>query len=566
MKLSLNPSPGFFNKPIFILLFCSGLSLALSLKGAIVDASGQFEVSIDSTGFATIEDYLGSDTIVEIPNIVFIDGEGARQVRAIGTGAFRFASLEAVSVPASVVEIGMFAFADNPNLTTVTLFEGLETIGSRAFSFTGVESIEIPASVRSIEAFAFASTESLQEITVAQIDGRQGNFEADGSALFTANGRELIQYFGGLEAVNYAVPQGVEVIRRGAFQEAPNLQSVTFPDSLLEIQSSAFRRVKGIERVELPAGVEFIGTSAFADMDALREVVFRGTVQTVSERAFGKDDRGTLSISFQPIEMVVFMADAPGFGLFAEDPVFQGSDPTIYFYSDASGFSTPTWQGHPSVQVQVETVPGFGELRPVPLEDNVFFNDRFGQLDFGENPTNRTFAYSESLQSEFVAFSDALVASSEYGQVNPGADAGWLFSEFFGWTHFGRDFSQYGGWVNSERFDWMKFEEEGNGETYLWVQHLQTWLAVNQNGSFHSFDFGPMTPQAGSLTRYNTRIGMVTADPTNPQGWLASDDFGFVWFARDGTATWFWSEARQEWIGITDGGGLWSTAEGQFLD
>jgi len=74
-----------------------------------------------------------------------------------------------------------------------------------------------------------------------------------------------------------------------------------------------------------------------------------------------------------------------------------------------------------------------------------------------------------------------------------------------------------------------------------------------------------MVPQAGSLTRYNTRIGMVTADLSNPQGWLRSDRFGYVWFARDGAAVWFWSEARKEWIGITSGGGLWSTKENRFL-
>jgi len=46
---------------------------------------------------------------------------------------------------------------------------------------------------------------------------------------------------------------------------------------------------------------------------------------------------------------------------------------------------------------------------------------------------------------------------------------------------------------------------------------------------------------------------------------LRSDRFGYVWFARDGTGVWFWSETRKEWIGITPQGGLWSTAEKRFL-
>jgi len=209
-------------------------------------------------------------------------------------------------------------------------------------------------------------------------------------------------------------------------------------------------------------------------------------------------------------------------------------------------------------------ISGFGPLTFSGLGDPVS-SPTYGSLIFGEQGFSRTFAFSSSLQT-WLATDGVSVFSSQYGQLTPTGFSQWVDTQFFGRVHLGVDGAQYGGWVNSARFDWMRFQEAGNGERYLWVHHLQTWLAVNSDGSFHSFDFGFFNPVAGSLTRYNTRIGIVTAAQSNPRGWLISDRFGFVWFARDGTGVWFWSTNRNEWIGITAGGGLWSTAEGRFLD
>ncbi len=207
----------------------------------------------------------------------------------------------------------------------------------------------------------------------------------------------------------------------------------------------------------------------------------------------------------------------------------------------------------------------FGEVEQVSADR--YRSVVYGELEFADGGASETEAFGHSLGAPLQTLGGS-IHSPLYGNLtpNPWGIDDWVVSQFFGLVHFGHDAAQYDGWVNSERFDWMKFEGGGGGQRYLWVNYLQTWLAVNPDGSFHSFDFGWMIPQAGSWTRYNTRIGMVTADPDNPQGWLASEDFGFVWFARDGTATWFWSTNRSEWIGITEGGGLWSTAEGRFLD
>jgi len=207
---------------------------------------------------------------------------------------------------------------------------------------------------------------------------------------------------------------------------------------------------------------------------------------------------------------------------------------------------------------------GFGLLQQTGI--NRYQSPVFGELSFANGGADTTRAFSHSLQSDLFDNSSRIY-SPLYGVLspNPWGFPNWVVSEFFGLVHFGTTGEQYGGWVSSERFGWMRFVADAGGNPYLWVDHLRTWLSINPDGTFHSFDFGRMVPQAGSLTRYNTRIGMVTADLSNPRGWLRSDRFGYVWFARDGAAVWFWSESRKEWIGITSGGGLWSTKQNRFL-
>lgn len=134
-----------------------------------------------------------------------------------------------------------------------------------------------------------------------------------------------------------------------------------------------------------------------------------------------------------------------------------------------------------------------------------------------------------------------------------------LSSSTFGWVHYGDSPEQYGSWIWSQRFEWMKFELSGEN-TFLWVPMMNSWMNVNPNGTFNSFQWGRLTPRG--LNRYQSSIfgGLTTGDYG---GWVASDRFGWMWANGDGT--WFWSQRRNEWLGVTAQGRIWSTSEERFL-
>jgi hypothetical protein len=195
-----------------------------------------------------------------------------------------------------------------------------------------------------------------------------------------------------------------------------------------------------------------------------------------------------------------------------------------------------------------------------PLGGGEFQSAKFGMVSIQGNAATSNSAWVPGLGSFAEASGQGLWTSYDFGEIQRGnEDPGWLLSSRFGWTHFAPNAEGYGGWVWTERFEWMKFED-GGGQRFLWAPMINSWLAVQQDGTFFSFQFRLLRPTG--LRHYQSDIfGNLTAGDFG--GWVSSDRFGWLWANGDGT--WFWSESWEEWLGLTEGGGLWSTARGRFI-
>lgn len=88
-------------------------------------------------------------------------------------------------------------------------------------------------------------------------------------------GKALLRYIG--DAVYFTVPSGVETVTRLAFQDAPNLRSVTLPDTVTAISSYAFYGCTKLEAVVIPSSVKSVGSRAFAESYELSTLYFIGT-------------------------------------------------------------------------------------------------------------------------------------------------------------------------------------------------------------------------------------------------------------------------------------------------
>ncbi|MFP4356946.1 MAG: hypothetical protein ACLFSZ_00725 [Puniceicoccaceae bacterium] len=212
-----------------------------------------------------------------------------------------------------------------------------------------------------------------------------------------------------------------------------------------------------------------------------------------------------------------------------------------------------------AVSSQADTVPGFGD---VSFVKDVWWNSDFGLIAFGNEGRDVSWAFSASLGTG-LATDGSAVYSRDYGRITPSGEPGWVMTEGFGWVHFATGDQDYGPWVWTERIGWIKHASTEIG-TIFWIPQIQSWGQVQDDGSFYSFNFRKLTPTADPAVFISEIFGPVRIGEA--KGWLRSETFGMIWANQDNPGNSFYLSAREEWVGVTGGGGIWSPVEQAFLE
>ncbi len=115
---------------------------------------------------------------------------------------------------------------------TVTAIEGY-----KIFRGSSIKEVVISKALYSIDPMAFADAEKLEKFTV---NTRNVAFTALDGVLYTKNMNALVCYPMAKAGDVYAVPDGVTVIREGAFAYNTKVKDLTLPYTLIRIDSNAF--------------------------------------------------------------------------------------------------------------------------------------------------------------------------------------------------------------------------------------------------------------------------------------------------------------------------------------
>ena len=220
-------------------------------------------------------------------------------------------NLRSVTLLGDVTVIEAFAF-ENTALQSIDFPDSLVRIGDSAFRGTELTEIFIPRDCAEIGQYAFRET----PVTAFQVAQENQVFMAgEDGVLFSKDGKGLVLYPYGRESKTYAVPAGVERIEKKAFYANPNLEEVTFPESLRDIGDQAFYRLPQLKRLTLPEGLEDItGTEVFAGCKTLRELKLPLTLKDISGDgvfySIGITEM-TLPGGMQDMETVSFWAALP---------------------------------------------------------------------------------------------------------------------------------------------------------------------------------------------------------------------------------------------------------------
>lgn len=194
----------------------------------------------------------------------------------IGAGAFSNTPITEIEMATPCDSIREGTFSNCPNLTKITIGEGLKYIGYKAFSNSPIKEANLPSTLRDISSYAFTGYSSsycpfindiqpenhiryIGKVAYQCVDKNLEEYTIkDGTVTLADN---LFENWQG-NATTFHIPASVEQIGSRVFA---GTQIKTLPEmpGLKRIGDEAFYQCKNLKKVTIPETVEYIGGGAF---------------------------------------------------------------------------------------------------------------------------------------------------------------------------------------------------------------------------------------------------------------------------------------------------------------
>ncbi|MBR4368229.1 MAG: leucine-rich repeat domain-containing protein [Prevotella sp.] len=169
------------------------------------------------------------------------------------------------------------------------------SIGNFAFTnCSDLSSVTIPCSVMNIGVATFAGCPDLTSIVVDR-DNIKYDSRDNCNAIIETASNSLIA-----GCKNTIIPNSVTSIGISAFSGCSSLTSIDIPNSVTDIEDYAFRRCPGLTSVTIPNSVKRIGQEAFLSCSKLSSIVIPDNITSIATEAFD----GTAWYNKQPVGVV----------------------------------------------------------------------------------------------------------------------------------------------------------------------------------------------------------------------------------------------------------------------
>ena len=151
-------------------------------------------------------------------------------------------------------EIPQLIFISDVKLRGIDTFsipEGIENFGINISSYTNIKTIYIPQSLKQLTASSIPK--SVEKIEVSE--GNK-NFKVQNECLYDYNMKELKLCY--TKETGVQLYDKLERIKNNAFNLSTNLESITLPDTVIEIESNAFSGIQKLKNVYIGKNVASI--------------------------------------------------------------------------------------------------------------------------------------------------------------------------------------------------------------------------------------------------------------------------------------------------------------------
>lgn len=88
------------------------------------------------------------------------------------------------------------------------------------------------------------------------------------------------------QVTSITIPENVIKIGTSAFEGCTNLKSVNIPEGVTKIENYTFEKCSSLESITLPAGITSIGDAAFKECTSLKSIVIPNQVKSISDNCF----------------------------------------------------------------------------------------------------------------------------------------------------------------------------------------------------------------------------------------------------------------------------------------
>jgi hypothetical protein len=198
-----------------------------------------------------------------------------------------------INIPSGVEVIGECAFSGCNFITSVTMSDSVKEIRERAFEdCLQLVSVKIGDSVKNIDEDAFRKSPGLKNVVFSDSVENIGSNAFEGTKWLTnkSKSEQLVIVNGMLIDAkrcmgDVVIPDTVTKIKKSAFAYS-RLTSLTIPDSVKVIESSAFISCASLRTVKLPANITSIEKWTFGECSSLESISIPDSVTSIGASAF----------------------------------------------------------------------------------------------------------------------------------------------------------------------------------------------------------------------------------------------------------------------------------------
>ncbi len=279
--------------------------LVKQLAAAAWDKDGDNQLSYDEA--AAVTD-LGT-VFTGQPITTFNELKYFTALTEIADSAFKNTKLSAISIPDSVSRFGVSSF-QSTSLSKLSIPAALTEIDDSAFAYnSGITRMTVPASIVKLGVGAFKGCPNLPSISVQTANAY---YSAAAGVLYDKTGTVLKQFPAGKTVTgDFVISSAVKEIDEDAFLLSKNLKSVTIPVNVEKIGANAFRGCQQLDSVTVAWSTPLeVPENIFEGVDVANAVlcVAKGTEDLYAKAPVWKDF-GRVSLYLGDDDIIEFEDD-----------------------------------------------------------------------------------------------------------------------------------------------------------------------------------------------------------------------------------------------------------------